>query len=457
MGIWNIFKKKDQGEIKNDGDIISQEKTAPNVKFRCISMSDDPEARKQMVSTMRQNADNLYNAITQRSLLYGAIIGDIVGSKYEFNNITNKDFPFFSEGCGYTDDSIMTIAVANALQASWNKKEEFEHCLINEMQRLGRKYPHPQGGYGGRFAEWLQNDKPQPYNSFGNGSAMRVSACAIYAVELDEALELAKLSACVTHNHPEGIKGAKAVAAAIFLAKQKRTKAEIKEYIEKNFYILNETVDNIRKHYTFDETCQGTVPQAIVAFLESNSFEDAIRNAVSIGGDTDTVAAITGSIAWAFYLDAYSDAHDEIILKANAYLPQEFIDTIILFGQKANARMSSYNRMTDSSGFLIYPKTRVGKDHSSTHEETKSKLEIQKWITLTLIKDNTLRYNNTAEYYCIAADGSVFKKENGIFYRLILEEKVWKRDDGLISVWEGQGPAFQEYHNFKDYFNIIDD
>ncbi len=405
---------------------------------------------------MSPNSDCLRNDITQRSLLYGAIIGDIVGSKYEFNNIKSKEFPFFSEGCSYTDDSIMTIAVANALNDSWNKKDDFVPSLINEMQRLGRKYPNPQGGYGGRFACWLKSENPQPYNSFGNGSAMRVSACAIYAVELEEALELAKFSAGVTHNHPEGIKGAKAVAAAIFLAKQKKSKAEIKEYIEKNFYMLNETLDDIRKHYTFDETCQGTVPQSIIAFLESTSFEDAIRNAVSIGGDTDTVAAITGSIAWAFYLDMYDDAHDEIISKANGFLPREFIDMIVLFGQKANARMSSYNRMTDCSGFKIYPKTRVGKDHSSTHEETKSRLEVQKWITLSLIKDNTLRYKNTAEYYCIVADGCVFKKEQGIFYRLILEEMVWKRDDSLISVWNGQGPIFQEYHDFKDYFSIVD-
>lgn len=453
MFFGNLFKKKSKSEVANDV-TFSSEISAPGVELCCLSMPDDPEARKQMISKMKQDADALYDAIAQRSLLYGAIIGDIVGSKYEFNNIKSKDFPFFSDGCSFTDDTIMTIAVANALQNSWDKKEEFTSCLINGMKTLGRKYPHPQGGYGGRFAGWLESDNSQPYNSFGNGSAMRVSACAIYAVELNEALELAKLSASVTHNHTEGIKGAQAVAAAIFLAKQKKSKAGIKEYIEKNFYPLQETVEDIRKYYTFDETCQGTVPQAIIAFLESSSFEDAIRNAVSIGGDTDTIAAITGSIAWAFYLDIYADTHDEIILKANEYLPQEFIDAIILFGKKAQGRMSSYNRLTDSSGFKIYPKTRVGKDHSSTHEETKSRLEIQKWITLNLIKDNTLHYENTAEYYCIAADGSVFKKERDIFYRLILEQMVWKRDDSLVSIWDGKGPIFQEYHDFKDYFNI---
>ena len=450
MGLLSFFKVIGKKTKKDNTTHSSESHAVPKVVLKDLSYPEDSNACKNKLARMKDNADASMN----RSLVYGAVIGDIVGSKYEFHNIKRKDFPLFSDGCSYTDDSIMTIAVANALLNSWNDKENFTPALIEEMQRLGQRYPYPQGGYGGRFASWLQRKRPQPYNSFGNGSAMRVSPCAIYAVELDEALELAELSASVTHNHPEGIKGAKAVAAAIFLAKQKKTKTEIREYIEKNFYPLSETIEDIRRYYTFDETCQGTVPQAIIAFLESESFEDAIRNAVSVGGDTDTIAAITGSIAWAFYLDIYADTHDEIILRSNEYLPQEFIDAIILFGKKAQGRMSSYNRLTDSSGFKIYPKTRVGKDHSSTPEETKSRLEIQKWITLSLIKDKTLRYKNTAEYYCIASDGSVFKKEQDVFYRLILEQMVWERDDSLISIWEGKRLVFQEYHDFKDYFNI---
>ena len=385
--------------------------------------------------------------------MIGSIIGDIVGSIYEFtpNNIKTKQFEFFNPNGSYTDDSILTFATADWLLHGGE--------VAHYYSKYGEKYPWPMGGYGGGFKLWLVRSIRQqdyrPYNSCGNGSAMRVGPVGWAFDTIEEILAKAKESAECTHNHPEGIKGAQAVAAAIFLAKQKKTKAEIKEYIEKNFYPLQETVEDIRKYYTFDETCQGTVPQAIIAFLESSSFEDAIRNAVSIGGDTDTIAAITGSIAWAFYLDMYADTHDEIILKANEYLPQEFIDAIILFGKKAQGRMSSYNRLTDSSGFKIYPKTRVGKDHSSTHEETKSRVEIQKWITLNLIKDNTLHYENTAEYYCIAADGSVFKKERNIFYRLILEQMVWKRDDSLVSIWDGKGPIFQEYHDFKDYFNIV--
>ena len=257
--------------------------------------------------------------------LYGAVIGDIVGSKYEFNNIRQKDFPFLSPGCSYTDDTVMTIAVANALLAYNGDRQTLPQLFVTHMQSLGRKYPDPKGGYGGRFIIWLLNRYPKPYNSYGNGSAMRVSACGLYAADLAEARELAAVSASVSHNHPEGIKGAEATAAAIFLAKTGKTREEIRAYIEANFYPLTETVDEIRSYYTFNESCQGTVPQAITAFLESTDFEDAIRNAVSIGGDTDTVAAITGSIAWVYYRESASEA---LIEEINTYLPQEFIDTI---------------------------------------------------------------------------------------------------------------------------------
>ena len=366
-------------------------------------------------NNVESNADALRRQISNRSLLYGAIIGDIIGSKYEFNNIKTKEFPLFSDGCSYTDDSIMTIAVARALENVGNNKEDLAPALIAEMQRLGQKYPHPQGGYGGRFSSWLKSKNPQPYNSFGNGSAMRVSACAIYAVELEEALELAEISASVTHDHPEGIKGAKAVAAAVFLVKAKKGKAEIKEYIEEHFYPLKESIDEIRRYYFFDETCQGTVPQAIIAFLESTSFEDAIRNAVSIGGDTDTVAAITGSIAWAFYLDQYEDTHDALISRANAYLPQEFIDTILSFGKESQARLSYRHRLTAHDITIVKP-SRVGKDHTATPAESASRLEVKKWVMLARLKDKTLTPNNSAEYYCIAEDGTVFKKENNGFF-----------------------------------------
>ncbi len=194
--------------------------------------------------------------------MYGAFIGDIVGSKYEFNNIKTKNFPLFSKGCDYTDDTIMTVAVAKAILQSRRGQAEkgrddkgFRELLIESMQDFGRRYPAPTGGYGARFWDWLHDRSPEPYGSYGNGSAMRVSPCGLVAASMDEALALAQVSAEVTHNHPEGIKGAEAVAAAIFLAKYGKTKEEIRQYISENYYDLNFTLDSIRKTYHFDVSC----------------------------------------------------------------------------------------------------------------------------------------------------------------------------------------------------------
>jgi ADP-ribosylglycohydrolase len=230
--------------------------------------------------------------------MLGAIIGDIVGSVYEFNNIKTKDFPFMNEKCFFTDDTVMTIAVADALLKGGTSDN-----FIDSMKEIGRLYPN--SGFGGGFAKWLFSDSREPYNSFGNGSAMRVSPCAWLANSLEEAQQLAERSAAVTHNHPEGIKGAQATAAAIYLARtntSKDAKGIIKEYVENKYgYDLSRTLDEIRPGYRFNETCQETVPEAIIAYLESSGFTDAIRNAVSLGGDSDTLAAITGSIAEAAY------------------------------------------------------------------------------------------------------------------------------------------------------------
>ena len=193
----------------------------------------------------------------------------------------------------------MTVAVATAILRCINEKKPLQPLLVEEMQRIGRRFSHL--GYGGRFFSWLNANKPKPYNSFGNGSAMRVSPCGLIAVTLDEALNLAKASAEVTHNHPEGIKGAEATAAAVFLAKSGHDKDEIDDYICEHFYNLSMTLEQIRPTYKFDSTCQGTVPQALTAFLESTDYEDAIRNAISLGGDADTLGAITGGIAWSYY------------------------------------------------------------------------------------------------------------------------------------------------------------
>ena len=231
--------------------------------------------------------------------MLGAIIGDIVGSVYEFNNIKTKEFEFFNKYGRFTDDTVMSLAVCDALLRCSEDRSALADATVACMQLFGRAYP--KAGYGGHFREWLTDADPKPYRSWGNGSAMRVSGCAWAADSLEEALELAKITASVTHDHPEGIKGAQAAAAAVYLARTGSSKAEIRDHIEKNFYTLDFTLDDIREDYRFDVSCQGSVPQAIEAFLESVTFEDAIRNAVSIGGDSDTVAAITGSIAEAFY------------------------------------------------------------------------------------------------------------------------------------------------------------
>lgn len=252
--------------------------------------------------------------------MLGAIVGDIVGSIYEWDNIKTKEFPLFQESCHFTDDTVMTIAVAEAIM-NGGKKDDF----INAMKKYGRMYPN--AGYGGKFRKWLFSDSREPYNSYGNGSAMRVSPCA-WIIDcgftartgfISDAVEFAETSAKVTHNHKEGVSGAMATAEAIFLCRYyfggycgdyekpindnpTECKRRIKKYIEREYgYDLSMTLDEIRPSYCFDSTCQGSVPQAIIAFLESTDFEDAIRNAVSIGGDSDTIAAITGSIAEGAY------------------------------------------------------------------------------------------------------------------------------------------------------------
>ena len=241
--------------------------------------------------------------------MLGAIIGDIVGSVYEWNNIKTKGFPMFSEKCFFTDDTVMTIAVADAL-LNGGTADNF----IDSMKKYGKLYPNY--GYGVHFNNWLTSFDREPYNSFGNGSAMRVAPCGWLAKSLDEAEALAERSAAVTHNHPEGIKGAQATAAAIYLARNSIKQNEIKEYVESKYgYDLSRTLDEIRPVYQFNETCQRTVPEAIIAFIESTDFEDAIRNAISLGGDSDTLAAITGSIAEAAY-----GIPKEIVDKAIGYL-----------------------------------------------------------------------------------------------------------------------------------------
>lgn len=235
--------------------------------------------------------------------MIGAILGDITGSPYEFDmGNKTKDFPLFSKFSVFTDDTVMTLAVARAFMdasPSAENDEIFNH-LFTRMREFGNIYPH--AGYGARFSAWLRNPKSGPYFSYGNGSAMRVSSAAWLYNDLPSVRRAARLSAEVTHNHPEGVKGAVATASAIFLARTGSSKAEIKAYIESEFvYNLSRTCDEIRPTYFHVESCQQTVPEAICAFLEGESFEDVIRTAVSLGGDADTLTAIAGSIAEGFY------------------------------------------------------------------------------------------------------------------------------------------------------------
>jgi len=262
------------------------------------------------------------SSFTQKPIcLLGALAGDIIGSVYEFSSQKEYDFPLFRRSSKITDDSVLTIAVADAIV---NKRSYLEYI---------REYAlaYPNSGYGGYFHQWMHSDKPQPYNSFGNGSAMRVSAVAWAYETIEDVLREAERSAAVTHNHPEGIKGAQAVALSIFLARKGASKEKIRQEIVSRFgYNLDKTIDEIRPDYQFDETCQKTVPPAIVAFLESDDFEDAIRKAISLGGDADTLAAITGSIAEAHY----GDVPEEIAIQVKQRTPHELWNVIERFSEK---------------------------------------------------------------------------------------------------------------------------
>ena len=250
--------------------------------------------------------------------MLGAIVGDIVGSIYEFDNHRSKEFLLFGEKCTFTDDTVLTVAVADCLMNDGNYAEY--------IKNYARKYTGR--GYGGRFKQWIISESMEPYNSWGNGSAMRVSSVGFAYDNLDAVMMEAQRSAEVTHNHPEGIKGAQATAVAIFMARKGQSKSQIKTAIAKSFgYDLNRTVDEIRPTYVFNESCQETVPEAIIAFLESNDFEDAIRNAISLGGDSDTLTCITGSLAEAFY----GGVPKAIAEKALSYLDPNMCEVVKQF------------------------------------------------------------------------------------------------------------------------------
>ena len=258
--------------------------------------------------------------------IIGAISGDIIGSTREFRPKKTKDFPLFVERSCFTDDTVMTLAVADWLCEDANSKD----VLIDKVKYWARTYPN--AGYGRMFYEWMDSEDPKGYGSWANGSAMRVSPCAWFGDSLKEVQKLAEMSAVITHSHPEGIKGALAVADAIYFSRIGATKDEIKEHIEMEYdYDLSRKLDDIRPDYTFDVSCAGSVPESIICFLEANSFEDTIRNAVSLGGDADTQAAIAGSIA-----SAYWDVGEEIYLKSINRLNYDLLNVYLKFNKKIN-------------------------------------------------------------------------------------------------------------------------
>ena len=263
--------------------------------------------------------------------MYGAILGDIIGSPYEFDRgRKTKEFPLFSKYSGFTDDSVMTIALAEAfLDLREGESEMLTRMrLVQSLQKWGRRYP--RAGYGLRFRHWLWEESPLPYNSWGNGSAMRVAAAGWLFKDLDTVRAMARLSADISHNHPEGIKGAEATACAIFLARTGSTKDEVRDFIETIFdYDLSRTCDQIRPGYYHVESCQQTVPEAITAFLEGDSFEDVIRTAVSLGGDCDTLTCIAGSMAEAFY-----GVPEELKAECRNRLPEDLLEVLQRFDQR---------------------------------------------------------------------------------------------------------------------------
>jgi ADP-ribosylglycohydrolase len=259
--------------------------------------------------------------MSKEKLIIGAVAGDIIGSVYEWHNVKTVDFDLFCHKSTFTDDSVLTLAT---MEAIINPKSYTE-----VYQSFGRKYPHR--GYGGRFRSWIRSENPEPYNSWGNGSAMRVSPVGWYGNSLDEVIAEAQMTAEVTHNHSEGIKGAQSTAAAIYMARTGETKDKIKKFVMDAFgYDLDRKIDDIRPGYKFDVSCQGSVPEAIIAFLESTDFENAIRLAISIGGDSDTIACITGGIAEAYYQTVPKNITENVL----KILPEELVKIVEEFSMR---------------------------------------------------------------------------------------------------------------------------
>ena len=355
--------------------------------------------------------------------MLGAIIGDIVGSRFEWNNIKSKEFEFLTYKCSPTDDSIMSLAVAKAILKSKPDHSDLSQMTVRYMQQLGNLYP--DAGYGGMFRKWLKDRKPQPYKSYGNGAAMRVSAAGFAAKDITDAKIMSRMVTAVTHNHPEGIKGAEATVVAIIMARSGKSMLEIRDVIDKEYYSMNFTLDSIRANYKFNETCQETVPQALMAFFESSSFEDAIRNAISIGGDSDTIAAICGGVAEAYYgipadirkhaLTFLDERQLQILVDfENEYPPvmeKKVGDVSVPVERKAEKKVSGKGR-----GALIEDAAKAADEDVEDSENTPDKITAQQLFNHLFEACNILRGPiNQDEYKSYVTPILFFKRISDVY------------------------------------------
>lgn len=335
--------------------------------------------------------------------MLGAIIGDIAGSIYEFNNIKTTDFPIIGDDCFFTDDTVMTIAVAEALLRGERNDIKTEKEMVKSFKKYGKLYPDVE--YGSRFKEWLTSSEQKPYGSFGNGSAMRVSPVAWFFHSLEKVEKYAEISAKVTHDHEEGIKGAKATAAAIFLARNGRSKDYIKRYIELKYkYDFSKTLDEIRLDYKFDETCQGTVPVALRVFFESESFEDTLRNAISLGGDSDTLAAIACSVAEGFY-----PIPTDIKERALAKLDKKLLSMLKKWDSDLSVSPSSF----EHRDIMLYTDYLLRNPHTErktiTHPDTSQNYVVPEYneIMFNFIRDAVVSERLRSDYADILAKHNI--------------------------------------------------
>ena len=393
-----------------------------------VGIMPDPErmATEKGKEIARHNLNEGYSEHTETmktldKKMLGALAGDIIGSIYEFQNVKSTNFDLFTPWSNFTDDSVMTLAVAKWLVED---EEHTKHRLIDCMQELGRRYP--KAGYRGNFEWWLRQENPQPYNSWGNGAGMRVSPIGLCAKSLEEALSLAEITASVSHNHPEGVKGAQAIAASVFLCKKGKTKQEIKDYVKATFgYNLDRTISEIRPHYDFDVSCQGSVPEAIIAFLEGNSFEEVIRLAISLGGDSDTIACMAGAIAACKYPIPKSivEKCDSILTDDLRAIKDRFIDFIEQQNQEREPdiiwNMSDEDHPIVSQSVRLAPKESEGgcdiydlkrflraQDYESggyvdALQEIRNGCKRKHWIWYIFPQINGLGHSDYSEYYGI--------------------------------------------------------